>query len=165
MRIRRHDRIDLRLRLVDQHLEQRLELGVELGQRIEGPEPSPGRDLVVPAATCMEPPSGLARLLVEQTVDESVHVLIRPDRLFAIGDALPDPVQPLADRRHLVGAKHPGSAESGGPGLGELDIEGPEAEVDGDRPIDRLKLRGRAPGEATTPEFVRRTVRHGGNQI
>ena len=137
MRIGGHDRIDLRLCLVDQHLEQRRELGVEFGERIEGPEPRPSRHLIVPAAPRVQAPRGFARLLMEQAIDEGVHILIRLDRLLAFAMRWPTRSNPerIAD---TSSGGAPRRAKGGGPRLGELDIEGPEPEVDGDRPIDRL---------------------------
>jgi hypothetical protein len=94
-------------------------------------------------------------LLVEEAIDEGVHVLVGADGLFTCCDACADAVESVADRADLVGGQDPRLTESRGPGLGELDVEGPEADVGPDGAVHRLEFGGGAPGEASTPEFMR----------
>ena len=52
--------------------------------------------------------------------------------------------------------------EGEGPAFGELDVEGPEAEIDRDGAVDGFEGRMRPTGKATAPEFVGAAVRGAG---
>jgi len=101
-----------------------------------------------------------ARLFVQQAVDHGVDVLIGRNRLRAIGDALPHPIEPAPQLFRFIGREHPGLAERQRPRLGESHIMRPQPEVGADGAVDGVEQRGRAAGEATAPEFMRAVVGH-----
>ena len=96
----------------------------------------------------------IAGLGVEHPVDDRVHILVRCDGRRAVCEPPADRLQPCVEPRVLVRCQDPRVTECRAPRARQLHIEGPQAEVNTDRSIDRLERGGAAGGKSATPEPV-----------
>ena len=125
------------------------------GGGVDRPEARGGGHLIVAAASGMELGCDVAHLLVEQAVDERVDILIGRDRECARAELRGDGIESLLEAPALLERDDAGVPERDGPCLGELDVEGPEAEIDVDGAVERVELGCGVAGEAAPPELVR----------
>ena len=165
VRVGRHDRVLELFGLRDDGALERLDPCVDAADGIAGPEAGGGGDLVVAAASGMEARGRIAGGVVEEAVDDGVDVLVRGDRWFTGGESGRDGVESRAHGVALGGGEDPRLGEGEGPAFGELNVEGPEAEIDRDGAVDGFEGRMRPAGKATTPEFVGAAVRGAGGGI
>ncbi len=158
VRVRRHEGAGVVeiARMCDQDVLQRADRRVERGGRVHCPEAGGRGDLIVAAAAGMELGRDVADLVVEQPVDERVHVLVRGNRRGAGAEADGHRIEPALELAALLEREDAGVPERDGPGLGELDVERPEAEIDVDGAVERVEFGRGIAGEAAAPELVRR---------
>jgi len=97
MRVRRHQRILERLRVLQHHLLQRPGGGVQFDTCIHRPEPCCGRNLIVSASACVQLRRDVPHLFMEHPVDHRVHVFIGWDGCRSCSELICDRREPLLD--------------------------------------------------------------------
>ena len=124
VRVRRHERVELCVGLIDDRALHITNEGVDLRQRIHGPEARARRHLIVAAASGVESTGRLARLLMKETVDEGVHVFVRGKGLLPRADPLAHTIETGSDSDHVGVAQHTCRPERRSPGLDKRTSKG-----------------------------------------
>ncbi len=146
------------LRPLYQGAAQRGYLAVDLPDRLQRPQPEIGGHLVVARATRVELAGDLAHLLVQQTLHQGVHVLVRRARCRSVGEALSHPVQPGQERHLLVGLQHAGAPQRQHPGPRRAHVLRPEPVVHRQAAVQPCGGVLQPQREAPAPELVRPTA-------
>jgi hypothetical protein len=79
---------------------------------------------------------GGADLLVEQPLDEGVHVLVGGAEGGAVGEALGRAVEADEDERFFLGAQHAGATEGVGPGAARRHVLRPQPVIGAERAVE-----------------------------
>ncbi len=161
VRVRRHQRRLQTMRLIDHRLLKALERDVERLRRVHRPKTRCGRDLVVAASARVQLRRGVADLLVEQPIDQRVHVLVRRRGRFPALHSRGDAIEATFDLVAFVERQNTGVVERDGPRLGQPHVVRPETIVDGNGRIEGVELRRDVRREAPAPELVRGAGRRG----
>jgi hypothetical protein len=141
---------------VDQRPHRVGDLRIQPVDRVAHPEAHIRRHLVVAAARGVQALAGLPDALGQARLHVHVDVLERLVEIEGPGlDLTLDRLQPLPDRRLLVGGKDPHMAQHGGVGEAAVYVLAPHLAVEADRGVDRAHGGRRALGEAPAPLRVR----------
>ena len=155
VRVRRHQRRLEARGLFHHRALQTAERAVELLADVDRPEPGSRRHLIVPTAARVKLRGDVTDLLVQQAIDQRVHVLVRRLRLLAALQSDRHGFEARLDRLAFFQREHASAPERNRPRLGQTDIVGPEAEVDANGVVERVELRRRARTEPPAPQLVR----------
>ena len=142
-------------RLLQHYALQSTNGAVELLADIDRPQPRGRGHLIVTAASRVQLRRDVADLIVQESVDERVHVLVGGLRLLTGVQARRNGIETLLDRFALLERKHARAPERNGPRLRQPYVVRPEPEVDADRVVQRIELRRGAGAEPAAPELVR----------
>src|SRR5687768_14160476 len=124
MRVRRHYRIDMGLRLVDEGRLQVTKEAVEPHYGRVGPKPTVRRHLVIARTPGVQLPRDASHFLTEQPLDERMDMLVR--RAIPLGpcptlQSIGDPIETLGKLPGFVLGEHAGSPQRRGPSLAPPD--------------------------------------------
>ena len=95
-----------------------------------------------------------ADFLVQQPLDERVHVLVGGARGGAVSQPLGDAVQPLEQLRFFRRRQHPRTAQGVNPGLARRDVLRPEPVVHRETAVQGVERLAGAEGEAPAPHLA-----------
>ncbi|HEX8392292.1 MAG TPA: lyase family protein [Longimicrobium sp.] len=129
---------------------------VQPRHRAHRPEARVGGDLVVTRAAGVELPRHVAGLLVQQALDERVHVLVVRAAPVVGGPALQaggNGIQPRLQPQPLRVRDDPRRGDGRGPRLAPRHVLAPQTKVHGQRAVQPVHLRRRLRGEAAAPEL------------
>ena len=96
----------------------------------------------------------IADFLVQEAIDERMHVLVARLRRDPFGQASAHAVKSVLQGGALVERDHSRVPEGDSPRLGELHVERPQPQIDANRAIQRIEGRGGTTGEPPAPQFV-----------
>ena len=146
--------VDALLRLLDEHAAHGGEVGVELIDGVEGPEPQIGGHLVVAGAAGVELARRGADFFVEQALDERMDVLIGGAGRGAVGEPLGDAVEAVEQLGFLFSRQHADAAEGVNPRLAGGDVLRPEPVIHRETAVQGVERFGGPEREAATPHLV-----------
>ena len=150
----RHHRIGLGFGPFDQRGLQLAHRRIDAIDRGAHPQPQIGRDLVVTGTAGVELAGGGADFLVEQALDEGVHVLIRRAGGGTVGEPLGNAVEPVEQLGLFFRRQHPDAAQRVDPRFARRDILGPEAVIHREAAVQRVKRFSGTEREAAAPHLV-----------
>jgi hypothetical protein len=148
------DRVDAVFRLRQQRAAEPREVGVELIDGVERPEPQIGGNLVVARAAGVQLAGHGAHFFIEQALDERVHVFVGGTSGRTISETIGDAIEPLLELGFFGGRHDPHAAEGVDPGLARHDVLRPEAVIDGEAAVQRVERLARTQREAPTPHLM-----------
>ena len=103
----------------------------------------------------MELRGRLTDLVVQQTVNERMHILVTRGRLLPGIEPRRDGVQARLDLVAFVERQHVRFVQRHRPRLRQLNVEWPQPKIDTDRAVERIERGRGAVGKATAPQLVR----------
>ena len=156
VRVTREDVVDPIAGAREQGASQGREVRVHLVDRVQGPKPEIGRDLVVARPPGVELPRDRPHLLVQQALDQRVDVFIGRAHGGAVRQPLRHAVQAFEQVRFLDGGEDADAAERVDPGLARRDVLRPQAVVHRQAAIQGIERFARPEGEPPAPHLVRR---------
>ena len=155
MRVTGQQDVDALAGPLDQHAAERCDVAVELVDGLQRPQPEIGGDLVVAGAAGVQLAGHRADFLVQQPLDERVHVFVGSACRGPVGQPLGHAVQPLEHPPFLPRQQHAHAAESVDPRLARRDVLRPEAVVHRETAVQRVERLARSQREPATPHLVR----------
>jgi len=154
MRIRRHDRVDKRIRLLKHGTLQVAHHAVNARDGIYRPHPRCRCDLIVPAASRVQSRCDIASNVMQEAIDHGVDVFIAGSDRRACANTLGHHTQSTHELHALVDREHFCTDERLRPGLRQADVVRPQSKVDPDRPVYGIKLGRRPFAESGAPKLV-----------